>query len=198
VDSRARSMRSRRLFELTDSADGGGPWEDPEELRSSDFQARASASGADFKLSAIEHLQSAGALVRRRSFRRCQLPVDAEVEGTSGRRILVLSRGTHDDTPTSGLRRLDTVQKVGFVAVILASEQSLPVLIVTSHLPRAGTGPAVQLAKVRNHVADVVATTGDLAGYQRLLAWLHGEPPPADSRTWAVARDPGQLDFGWD
>jgi len=195
--NRGQRIKAQRLFELLGSVNGEGPWEDPDELRQADFQARAAAAGADFKLSALEYLLAAGAIVVRGTFHRCQVPVDAEIEGDNGQRLIVLARGTPDDTITSGLRRLDTVQKVGFVAMVLASEQASPILIVTSHLPRHGTAAATQLTKLKNHVADVIATTGDLRGYQRLLAWLRGEPPVASSRPWTLGPDPAQPGL-WD
>ena len=117
---------------------------------------------------------AAGAKVLKVRFHENQLPVDALVEGRNKKKYLVLSRGTPDTSPTSGLRRSDTVLKVGFVATHLALEQKLGILVVTSHLPERNTASGEYLSKLGPYVTDVIATTGDLLGFQRLNHLLHG------------------------
>jgi hypothetical protein len=191
MQTKSRQSADQRLFEPLD-ANAAEPWEDQADIRQSDFQARASAAGADFKLSAMEYLKSAGAFVVRKAFRLCDVPVDAEIQGRDGIRLLVLARGTPDDTSKSGLRRLDTVQKVGFVAMVLSLHQTLPVVIVTSHLPRPKTAASKQLSRLNEYAADVVATTGDLRGYQRLLGRLEGDSRADGLRPWAIGPDINQ------
>ncbi|HEV2368758.1 MAG TPA: hypothetical protein VGR90_02720 [Acidimicrobiales bacterium] len=113
--------------------------------------------------------------------------------GSNGRRFLVLARGTQDDTKTAGLRRLDTVQKLGFVATHLSLEQRLPILVVTSHLPSRGSTAGIQLAKLGPFVADVIATTGDFRGYRRLLALLRDRSEGTGQAPWRDAVASKQL-----
>ncbi len=107
------------------------------------------------------------------------------------RRFIVLAHGTPDSGPQAGLKRSDTLKKVGYDAIMLARHTDIPVLIVTSHLPTKGRC-ATHLARLGRDVVDVVATEGDLAGFQRLRA-LFGdrgpqerlaEPPPAWRTIW--------------
>ena len=165
-----------------------GLWEEEDFERRADFQSRAPVAGADFKEIALDYLIKAGSRILAVRTRVCDGPVDAIVEGRAKRKLLVLSRGTPDDTPTAGLRREDTVLKVGFFGVQLGHRQRLPVVIVTSHLPKRESAPGRYLEMIYPAVAEVVATTGDLAGFQRLGALLHDEPlSPITRAPW---RDP--------
>ena len=185
-------MTTPQLFEVTPAADAG-LWESEDVARASDFQARAGAAGADFKLKAIARLQEAGGRVVCRRHHRCGFSVDAEVAGANGQRFLVLARGTQDDTKTAGLRRIDTVQKVGFVATHLSVEQRLPILIMTSHLPPRSSTAGNQLAKLGPYVADVIATTGDFRGYQRLLTLLQDGSKGTGPALWRDTVGSNQL-----
>ena len=71
----------------------------------------------------------------RLDFEIDDIPVDAQMRGSSGRTFLVIIRGTPYEHPQSGFRRTATLEKAGFRAVHLARCQDLPVLLVTSDLP---------------------------------------------------------------
>ncbi len=162
------------LFNILNEGEAEEAWEDEDLKHYSDFQARASAAGADFKEMALHYVIAAGAKVLKVRFHENQLPVDALVEGRNKKKYLVLSRGTPDTSPTSGLRRSDTVLKVGFVATHLALEQKLGILVITSHLPERSSASGDYLSKLGPYVTDVIATTGDLLGFQRLNRLIHG------------------------
>jgi hypothetical protein len=110
------------------------------------------------------------------------IQIGAIVRGGDGQRYIVLAHGTLGSGPQAGLRRSDTVKKAGYDAVMLRRADALPVLVVTSHLP-AGGACADQLARLSADVVDVVATNGDLGGFQRVRALFGGArglgtPPP--------------------
>lgn len=108
------------------------------------------------------------------------------MHGSNGRRFLVLARGTPDEQRASGLRRPDTVEKVGFMAMQLARGQDLPILLLTSDLPKRSTKTGHYLAALSLDVWDVVAYRSDLRGFQRLRSHLGGpidaDPPAAPWR----------------
>ena len=168
---------SDRLFEVP-VAGGQEPYEDSALPARTNFQSRAPRAGADFKSMAVERLKEAGATVERLNLKAAGFPVDAQILGSNGRRFLVLARGTPEEQRFSGLRRTDTVEKVGFVAMQLARRQRLPVLLITSDLPNPSTKTARYLAALSKDVWDVVAYRADLRGFQRLHTHLHG---PADT-----------------
>ena len=113
--------------------------------------------------------------------------VGARVIGSDGRMWLVLMHGTVDDAKRSGLRRTDTVKKVGFDVQLLRDLTPLPILVVTSHL--AARGAAAELIDVvRGWADDLVATRGDLRGLRRLSVHFGG-PVPAEPPSSRVAED---------
>jgi hypothetical protein len=171
----------QRLFEIVEPSVANDLWEEDESSGTAHFQARSTAAGADFKDLAIRHLIDAGASIRAVHCAVSGIPVDAIVEGSNARRMLVLARGTPDNTATAGLRRRETVLMVGFLATHLAIDQKLPVLIVTSHLPARSSAPGRYLSRLGPYVADVIATTGDLRGFQRLRDLLHAQSPYVDT-----------------
>ena len=186
-------VENSRLFSL--------PTQDSPELYEGDlppvlatFQARATAEGADFDKLALDFLQSAGGTVAQVGGEVGGIPIDAIVRGENGSAYLVAAHGTFADTPQAGLRRVDTVHKVGHRASMLPSGHE-PLLVVTSHLPRPGTKAAFYLARSRRHIFDVVATTGDLAGFHRLRTLLLEAPPPASPlpATWRVEMSQPEL-----
>lgn len=189
------------LFEVA-AGSGGAPFEEKDLRRRTDFQSRASRSGADFKAMAIGRLCSAGATITRVDFEIEGFPVDAEVCGTNGRRFLVLARGTPDEGPQSGVRRTDTIQKVGFSAMQLARRQELAILIVTSDLPPRSAKPGIYLASLSDDVFDVVSYRGDLRGFQRLQRHFAGPaaavPPDAPWRAPEGLAQELLFEFGGD
>lgn len=180
------------------------PSQDPVELYEGDlppvlapFQARATAEGADFDKLAMDFLQTAGGSVAQEGGDVDGIPIDAIVRGANGRTYLVAAHGTFADTPQAGLRRVDTVHKVGHRASMLPPNHE-PLLVITSHMPRPGTKAAFYLARSRHHIFDVVATTGDLAGFHRLQALLLDDPPPERPlpATWRVEISQPELPLG--
>lgn len=101
---------------------------------------------------AIARLTEAGAGIERVDFAVKGFPVDALIAGSNGRRFLILARGTPEEQRFSGLRRTDTVQKVGYVAMQLARRQALPILLFTSDLPAVSTKTARYLAALSEDV----------------------------------------------
>jgi len=157
------------LFEVPVGA-GREPFEEPDLRGRADFQSRAPRSGADFKAMAIARLKEAGATIEKVNFRIQGFPVDAQVSGRNGRPFLVLARGTPDEQDRGALRRTDTVEKAGFMAMQLARRQALPIILITSDLPKRSTRAGHYLAALSNDLWDVVSYRADLKGFQRLRA----------------------------
>ncbi len=175
-------MSNDGLFELP-AGDGGEPFEESDLRRRTDFQSRAPRAGADFKSMAIARLREAGATIERLDFNLSGFPVDAEVYGSNGRRFLVLARGTPNEQDRGALRRTDTVEKVGFMAMQLHRCQDLAILLITSDLPRRSTKAGHYLASLSLDVWDVVSYRADFQGFRRLQRHLQG---PVDDRTPAA------------
>ena len=158
------------------AVDGGGD-DESEEFEDlppdpvSESQARSSLHGKEFDALAFDFLEAMGATIVERYPRFEGYPLDALVEGGNGRRYYVDARGTPDptDRPKAGLRRQDTVLKFGFKALRLTQRSCPhPVLLLTSHLPKAGSSSEFLLSELIDSVLDVVAISGDLRGQQRL------------------------------
>jgi hypothetical protein len=133
------------LFELSVDA-GQEPYQESNLDQRSRFQSRAPRAGADYKAMAIERLEEAGAIVEGLDFEIHGFPVDAQVSGENGRKFLVLARGTPGEQTRSGLRRSDTVMKVGFVAMQLARCQKMPILLLVSDVARAARQSRVTIS----------------------------------------------------
>jgi hypothetical protein len=157
------------LFEVPVEA-GREPFEEPDLRRRANFQSRAPRAGADFKAMAIARLKEAGATIEKVNFRIEGFLVDAQVSGSNGRPFLVLARGTPDEQDRSALRRTDTVEKAGFMAMQLARRQALPIILITSDLPKRSTRAGHYLAALSDDLWDVVSYRSDLKGFQRLRA----------------------------
>ena len=157
------------LFEVPVEA-GREPFEEPDLRQRANFQSRAPRAGADYKAMAIARLKEAGATIERLNFRIEGFPVDAQVSGSNGRPFLVLARGTPDEQDRSALRRTDTVEKAGFMAMQLARRQALPIILITSDLPKRSTRAGHYLAALSDDLWDVVSYRSDLKGFQRLRA----------------------------
>lgn len=180
------------LFELP-AGSGEGLFEDPNLHRRADFQSRAPRSGADFKAMAMTHLKDAGANIDQINFRIQGLPVDARVSGSNGRPFLVLARGTPDEQNRGALRRTDTVEKVGFMAMQLARRQALPIILITSDLPKRSTKAGLYLEALSEDVWDVVSYRADFRGFRRLQDHFAGTVecnPPAAPWRMAERTDP--------
>ncbi len=169
-------MSEARLFQLPPDA-SDDPYEGDIPKIVSAFQQRSVSEGAEFDEIAFIALEEAGGTIEETGGEVDGIPIDGIVRGPNGRRFLVAAHGTIDDGPQAGLRRVDTVHKVGHRASLLPP-WAPPLLVLTSHLPPAGSKAAFYLAKSAPHIFDVVATTGDLGGFMRLQRHLN-DPDPA-------------------
>ncbi len=167
------------------------------------FQGRAPREGAEFDELALAYLERAGATITQRGGKLAGISIDALVRGTNGKVFCVLAHGNLDDGRRPGLRRTDTVRKVGDSAFLLAQDRHAPpLLVLTSHLPAHGgrsRQAAFLLSRHRRVIFDVVATTGDLAGFQRLGRYLTARPAPSlpEPAPWRYVPDE-QLQLGDD
>ena len=184
------------LFEVP-TTDSEAPYEDLPEVYAA-FQALASAAGADFKQMAREWIVQAGGEIEAERISFDSYPADGLVRGQNGARFVLLARGTPDDGPRAGLRRNDTVLKMGCRAVMIARRTTLPILVVTSHLPYPGSRAGRIIADLHEDIFDLAATVGDLAGFRRFHRHLTGagasaEPPVSVWRSGLV-RQPTLFD----
>jgi hypothetical protein len=187
-----------RLFPLPPPREEQAPFEGDLPASGSYFQARATTEGADFDVEAFRFLASAGGSIEQRGGDIADVPIDCLVRGTNGNRFVVAAHGTFDDTPQAGLRRVDTVHKVGHRAVILHKAGQLPLLVVTSHLPRPGSKGARYLARTGDEIFDVVCTRGDWGGWRRLHRYLTAEPAPTRPEPAPWRNELSQLAFDED
>jgi hypothetical protein len=170
---------------------------------SGEFQSRARREGTEFDAIALRHLADAGALVIQGRHKRSHYPVDAEVITPNGGRFLVLAHGNVGESSRQpGLVRSDTLAKVAHRAASLAWLGEPPVVVVTSHLPIPNSTCAHQLADLHTRLGtaliDVVATTGDLAGFRRLRWLFTADPRPYQPRSapwWNPGHDLTLFDF---
>jgi hypothetical protein len=184
------------------------PVEEPEPYESlpdvaAGFQGRGAREGAEFDELALAYLESAGATITQRGGKLAGISIDALVRGANGKVFCVLAHGNIDDGPRPGLRRTDTVRKAGDTAFLLAEDPyTPPLLVVTSHLPISegrSHQAALLLSRHRRVIFDVVATTDDLAGFQRLRRYLTARPAPERPEPapwWHVPEE--QLQLGRD
>lgn len=165
----------RQLFEVPGASPE--PYEDLPEGYAG-FQALASAAGSDFKDMAREWIVQAGGDVEADRLQFDAYPADGLIRGSNGMRFVLLARGTPDDGPRAGLRRNDTVLKMGCRAIMIARRTDLPILVVTSHLPDPASRAGRILSDLHSDIFDVAATVGDLAGFRRFRRHLTELPAP--------------------
>jgi len=148
------------------------------------FQSRARREGELFDEVALEHLAAAGAVVETERHKICHYPVDARIVAPNGGRYLVAAHGNFDEGSQPGLRRPDTVAKIAQRAVMLHAKGALPLIVVTSHLPKPDSATAHHLADLHAllgpWLVDVVATVGDLGGFHRLQRFFADVPRPRE------------------
>ena len=165
-----------QLFTHDPTVDDTGEWfEDLPADPVSEAQARSTVHRREFDEEAFAFIETAGARVLQRYVRVFGYRLDAVVEGANGARFYLGASGTPDrtDRPQAGMRRQDTMLKFGFKALRLAQRGCPhPVLLVTSHLPRPNSAAAYLLSELNDVLFDAVATTGDLAGQRRLVAYF--------------------------
>lgn len=177
---------TNRLFEAL-PGEGADPYEEPGLAKVTNFQGRSGREGAVAKAIGLDLLKEMAATVEQPARQVEGFLSDGRVSGRNGRSFLVLVRGCHDDTKDSGLRRSDTVQKMGFQAMQLRRHQTLPLLVLTSDLPPRDSAPGRYLAAISPDIWDAIAWRGDLPGIWRLQAALHDpaelDPPTAPWRS---------------
>lgn len=147
---------------------------------SSWFQTHSRVCGEEFKTVARAYLDTANPATVDDISRVDIYPVDGAVTTRRGKRILWMANGCFDDGRHAGLRRTSTVEKLLSRCYALHAIDAPPVLVVTSHLPNEHSQSARLLARASDALGpwlvEVVATTGDLAGFQRLQQTLAGNP----------------------
>ena len=141
------------------------------------FQGRARREGVEFKVAALEYLETTGCEILAGGHHVSRYPVDGLVRVASGERLVVAAHGVFDDGPQAGLRRTDTVHKLGHRAHALRRRHAARLVVVTSHLPEPGSAAAHYIADLHDDLGDwlvdVIATAGDFAGYHRLARFAH-------------------------
>ena len=168
------------------------------------FQGRAKREGTEFKFEALDYLVRLGCQVLVGGHHVAGYPVDGLVSTPNGQRLLVAAHGVFDDGAQAGLRRTDTVHKLGHRAHALRRRDAARLVVVTSHLPQPATAAAVYLADLHEDLGewlvDVIATTGDLAGYQRLAGHLTRYPIPSvePAPWWFADRAGSQTRFDFE
>lgn len=172
------------MSDLTIIPGGGSPdepgeeWESALDESSAEFQGRASTGGREFKHRVEDFLAGLGVQIDGYSRRVAAYTIDFEITGPNGAQFSVIAHGTFDDDSKSGLRRTDTVKKMGFDAHQIRRRMPKRRLIaIVSHLPNPGNA-AAQLADTADDLFDVIAMTGDVRGIERLHRYLHEEPFP--------------------
>ena len=159
------------------------------------FQGRARREGVEFKVAALEYLATTGCQLLAGGHHVARYPVDGLVRVANGERLLVAAHGVFDDGPQAGLRRTDTVHKLGHRAHALHRRHAARLVVVTSHLPGPGTAAARYVADLHDDLGDwlvdVIATTGDFVGHQRFTRFAHHTVglPPQPAPWWNP--DPG-------
>jgi len=145
-------------------------------------QSRAAREGAEFDAVALHWIQHAGATVVQRGRDIRGVPIDAVVQGSNGSLFTVLAHGNIDrDGKRPGLRRTDTVRKVGSSAYLLTSVvEAPPVLVITSDIPKESgrTKQAARLLALHQRVIFDVLSPEDVASFHRLQRYLTGKPAP--------------------
>lgn len=176
---------------------GSEPFESLPEV-TAPFQGRGRREGSEFDQVALDYLESAGGVITDRGGKIAGIPIDGLVRGTNSKVFCILAHGNIDDGPRPGLRRTDTVRKAGDTAFLLADvPHTPPLLVVTSHLPTQGRQAALLLSRHRRVIFDVVATTGDLAGFHRLQRYFTAQSAPErpDPAPWRFLPNE-QLELG--
>lgn len=192
---------TRNLSAAPDDPGVTTAWEDPSVA--GEFQSRARQEGTEFDAIALDYLEQAGSTVIAGRHSRHGYPVDAEIEAANGNRFVVLAHGNvGEGSAQPGLNRTDTLAKVGFRALMLHAKGAPRVIVATSHLPHPNGTGARQLADLHtelgSYLADVVATTGDFAGFRRLHWLFNTTPAPTESRRapwWTPGHDLTLFDF---
>jgi hypothetical protein len=139
---------------------------------SASFQAAAGIQGRQFAEQCDTLLASMGFTLRgRRVLVEVGIEVDQEAVSPAGSTVWFEYKGSVQGN-RPGLRRTDTLKKaIANGALLRALPDPAPYVVVTSHLPEAGSGAAMLEAALRlGYVADVVCLY-DPKATQRLRRW---------------------------
>jgi hypothetical protein len=110
-----------------------------------DFQAQSSKQGREFEDTVVTLLRIQGWNVVERHVVVHQVEIDIVADDPQGRRWWIECKGSWQGK-TPGSKRGDTVKKAVGVAAYLACQSNRhPYMLITSHLPTAGTVGAALL-----------------------------------------------------
>ena len=169
----------RSLFEDADTDDS--PWGDtslppraapPEPSPARSFQAASGIQGRQFAEQCDTLLEHLGfTLGGRRVLTDVGVEVDQEAVSPAGVTVWFEYKGSVQGV-RPGLRRTDTLKKaVANGALLRALADPAPYVVVTSHLPEAGSGAAMLTQALRlGYFSDVVCLY-DPAAVARLKRW---------------------------
>ena len=118
------------------------------------FQRRSTEQGALFKADAARWLLDAGVAKIEPIGHLHGYAVDGVATTPTGTQFLFMAHGCYDDTAQAGLRRTDTLHKAAHRALALHFLDAPPCLLISSHLPYAGTVGAQYLDDVRRICGD--------------------------------------------
>lgn len=136
------------------------------------FQAASGIQGRQFAEQCDTLLEHLGyQLHGRRVLREVGVEVDQEARSPSGRRVWFEYKGSVQGN-RPGLRRTDTLKKaIANGALLAAVDERSPYVVITSHLPEAGSGQAMLGAALRLGLLDDVVCLYDPAATARLRTW---------------------------
>ncbi len=175
--------RDRVAAERHRLAAGGEPAHDPPMEMASlfadeDFQARASQEGKTYQGIAERVLNECGFTIVKKDDRRAKVGVTINFVATDakGQEWFFDVSGAFTTT-RGGLRRTDTVWKtLGRASVLRRHYEDTPVVLLTSHLPRDGSGGDQALRSVGpSGFFDAVEMLTDDGRPSRLVAYATGE-----------------------
>ena len=137
--------------------------------RAGSFQAAAGIQGRQFAEQCDTLLETLGfTLSNRLLLKDIGVEIDQDATSGSGQRIWFEYKGSVQGN-RPGLRRTDTLKKAIANGALLADlDESCPYVVITSHLPKGGSGAAMLAAALRlGYFSDVICLY-DTASLKRL------------------------------
>lgn len=157
---------------LSGTGGGGGPGGPTARGPSASFQAASGIQGRQFAEQCDTLLGHLGfELLGRRVLAEVGVEIDQEAVGPGGTTVWFEYKGSIQGS-RPGLRRTDTLKKaIANGALLRAVPDAAPYVVVTSHLPEAGSGAAMLRAGLDlGYLADVVCLY-DPTATRRLGRW---------------------------